>query len=98
MARDLLVSLDAGTGSGRCAVFDTSGTLVASAQAPFSYRLLVDPDMPLLRGFDLDPVGFWAALGRCTRSALASLPADARIRGVVATAQREGCVFLDAAG
>ena len=54
--------------------------------------------MPLLRGFDLDPVGFWAALGRCTRSALASLPADARIRGVVATAQREGCVFLDAAG
>ena len=37
MARDFLVALDAGTGSGRCAVFDTSGTLVASAQvAPAS--------------------------------------------------------------
>ena len=98
MARDLLVALDAGTGSGRCVVFDTEGTVVASAQEPFTYRLLVDPEMPLLRGFDIDPVAFWGALGRCARSALAAVPSDAHIRGVVATSQREGCVFLDAAG
>jgi autoinducer 2 (AI-2) kinase len=98
MGRDLLVALDAGTGSVRCVVFDATGVPVASAQEPFSYRLLVDPEMPLLRGFDLDPASFWAALGRCARSALGSLAADARIRGVVATSQREGCVFLDGAG
>src|SRR5262249_52859710 len=41
---------------------------------------------------------FWEVLGHCARTAIASLPADARIRGVSATAQREGCVFLDADG
>jgi autoinducer 2 (AI-2) kinase len=98
MATDLLVTLDAGTGSGRCVVFDTRGRPVGAAQEPFSYRFFSDPDLPLVRGFDLDPVAFWETLGRCAREALAQLPAGARIRGVIATAQREGCVFLDADG
>jgi autoinducer-2 kinase len=98
VSRDVLVTLDAGTGSGRCVVFDTTGTVVASAQEPLSYHFFADPDLPMVRGFDLDPVAFWDVLGRCARTALAGLPADARIRGVIATAQREGCVFLDAAG
>jgi sugar (pentulose or hexulose) kinase len=98
MACDVLVTLDAGTGSGRCVVFDAAGRMVGSAQEPLAYHFVSDPDLPLVRGFDLDPVAFWDVLGRCARSALAGLPADARVRGVIATAQREGCVFLDAAG
>ncbi|MCW5890114.1 MAG: FGGY-family carbohydrate kinase [bacterium] len=95
---DCIVTLDAGTGSGRCLVFDAGGQPLASAQEPFHYRTFSDPALPLVRGFDLDPEQFWGALARCARAALAQLPADARVRGVVATSQREGCVFLDAAG
>lgn len=95
---DCVVTLDAGTGSGRCLVFDARGQPVASAQEPFHYRTFHDPAMPLVRGFDLDPAQFWGALARCARAALAQLPPATRVRGVVATSQREGCVFLDAAG
>ncbi|HLK13007.1 MAG TPA: FGGY family carbohydrate kinase [Candidatus Binatia bacterium] len=95
---DCLVTLDAGTGSGRCVVFDAGGEPLASAQEPFHYGFFTDPDIPFVRGFDLDAAAFWQALARCSRTALAALPPAARIRGVIATAQREGCVFLDAAG
>jgi sugar (pentulose or hexulose) kinase len=95
---DCLVTLDAGTGSGRCVVFDAAGRLLAAAQEPFQYRLFDDPDVPYLRGFDLDSDAVWRGLAGCARRALASLPPDARIRGVAATSQREACVFLDAAG
>lgn len=98
MARDCLVTLDAGTGSGRCVVFDVAGRVLSAAQEPLTYHFVADPDLPLVRGFDLDPVAFWDVLGRCARTALAALPADARVRGVIATAQREGCVFLDRDG
>ena len=99
MARDLLVTLDAGTGSGRCVVFDTAGRVVASAQEPLSYHFFADPDLPLVRGFDLDPVAFWDVLGRCARAA-AGEPAGRRPhpRASSPPAQREGCVFLDADG
>lgn len=96
--RDLVITLDAGTGSGRCVAFNLAGQPVASAQEPFHYRIFSDPDLPLLRGFDLDPAAFWGALARCARDVSARLPADARILGVIATSQREGCVFLDAVG
>ncbi len=95
---DCLVTLDAGTGSGRCVVFDVHGRPLASAQEPFEYHFFADPDIPLVRGFDLDPDAFWGVLTRCTRAALGKLPAGARVRGVIATAQREGCVFLDRDG
>jgi autoinducer 2 (AI-2) kinase len=92
---DAIVTLDAGTGSGRCVVFDRAGRVLASAQEPFVYHGFVDPDLPLVRGFDLDPDAFWAALARCARAAVAAMPDDARVRAVIATSQREGCVFLD---
>jgi autoinducer 2 (AI-2) kinase len=95
---DVLVTLDAGTGSGRCVVFDRAGRVLAAVQEAFVYDGFVDPDIPLIRGFDLDPDRFWATLAGCTRRALAVLPAGTRIRAVVATSQREGCVFLDADG
>jgi autoinducer 2 (AI-2) kinase len=52
----------------------------------------------MIRGFDLDPDAFWGVLARCTRTAVEALPSGARIVGVIATAQREGCVFLDRDG
>jgi autoinducer 2 (AI-2) kinase len=97
-AVDCLVALDAGTGSGRCVVYDTTGQPLASAQEPFRYRIFEDPTIPFVRGFDLDPEAFWGVIARCARKALGALPADARIRGVIATSQREGCVFLDRDG
>ena len=95
---DAIVTLDAGTGSGRCVVFDRAGRVLASAQEPFVYRGFADPDMPLVRGFDLDPDAFWSALTRCARAATGALPDGTRVRAVVATSQREGCVFLDRDG
>ncbi len=98
MALDCLVTLDAGTGSGRCVVFDVHGRPLAKAQEPFTYRVVPNPDVPYVRGFDLVPDAFWGALARCVRNALAALPSDVVVRGVAATSQREGCVFLDADG
>lgn len=95
---DCIATLDAGTGSGRCVIFDGAGRLLASAQEPFRYRVFTDPVIPMIRGFDLDAAAFWAVLARCARAAVAQLPATARVRGVIGTAQREGCVFLDADG
>lgn len=95
---DAIVTLDAGTGSGRCVVFDPAGRVLAKAQERFVYRGFVDASMPLVRGFDLDAERFWATLAGCVRRALAALPAGARVRAVVATSQREGCVLLDRDG
>ena len=64
MGIDCLVTLDAGTGSGRCVVFDRRGRPLASAQEPFVYRDFTDPNLPMLRGFDLDAPRFWGALCR----------------------------------
>ena len=95
---DCLVTIDAGTGSGRCVVFDARGVVQATAQEPFVYRSFEDPNLPMVRGFDLDAPSFWGVLVRCMRGALGQLPGGARIRGVIATSQREGCVFVDAEG
>jgi sugar (pentulose or hexulose) kinase len=95
---DAIVTLDAGTGSGRCVVFDPQGRVLAKSQESFVYRTFTDPDLPMLRGFDLDADRFWAALARCAGEAIGALPPGTRIRGVIATSQREGCVFLDRAG
>jgi sugar (pentulose or hexulose) kinase len=95
---DVLVTLDAGTGSGRCVAFDAAGRPLAGAHERFEYHVFADPDIPFVRGFDLDPDAFWGALARCTRTVVAALPAGARIRGVIATSQREGCVFLGGDG
>ncbi len=92
---DCVVALDAGTGSGRCLVFDTAGRCLAEAHEAFHYRIFADPELPMVRGFDLDAEAFWGVLARSTRAALAALPSEARIRGVIAASQREGCVFVD---
>jgi autoinducer 2 (AI-2) kinase len=95
---DYVLTLDAGTGSGRCVAFDLAGRPLASAQEPFHYTIFADPSIPFLRGFDLDAKAFWGALARCARAVMAEMPARSRPLGVIATSQREGCVFVDRAG
>lgn len=78
-------------------MYDTCGRPLAGARERFRYRMFSHPDVPFVRGFDLDPVAFWRSLAGCARAALGALPAGCRIRGVAATSQREACVLLDAA-
>ena len=50
---DHILAIDAGTGSGRCIVFDRRGRPVAAAQEPFTYRTFSDPDIPFVQGVDV---------------------------------------------
>ena len=98
MARDYLLTLDAGTGSARCVVFDVEGRPVAAAQEPFYVSLL-------LRSRPAAGARLRPRPGRLLGRARA-LRADGRRRAAGGRAhprrerhrQREGCVFLDAAG
>jgi sugar (pentulose or hexulose) kinase len=94
-----LVSLDAGTGGGKCTVFDLDGRLLGAHRERWSYTLERNLQIPFVKGFSFEPEAMWQALCRCTRGALAQSGVDPRrIAGVAATSQREGCVFLDDAG
>ncbi|HUE38551.1 MAG TPA: FGGY family carbohydrate kinase, partial [Candidatus Binatia bacterium] len=92
------VALDAGTGSGRAAVFDAAGSLLACAGRDWGYQASQYPG-DFVAGHQFDPEEFWAILSRATREAVArSGVAPADIAGIAATSQREGSVFLDDAG
>ncbi len=95
MKPECVIALDAGSGSGKSAMFDLGGNLLAMAMEDWAPR--VPEDEPL--GAEFDPQEMWATLCRTTRRALeqAGLPPQA-VRGVSATSQRDGAVFLDAAG
>jgi autoinducer 2 (AI-2) kinase len=96
---EALVALDAGTGGGKCTVFDRAGHALASHREAWSYEVTCDPSLPFVRAFAFDPEAFWGAICRCVRGALAAArvaPSD--VVGVASTSQREGCVFLDAHG
>lgn len=95
----LILALDAGTGGGKCAVYDLDGNRRALAGETWEYEVSVDPDVPLVRTYALDPGRFWSVLCRSIRRALGEAgAASGEVIAVAATSQREGCVFLDAAG
>jgi sugar (pentulose or hexulose) kinase len=94
-----ILTIDAGTGGGRAVVFDPTGRILAFAAERWTYDIRASPAAPFVNECSFDPEAFWAALCRCVRRVLddGAVRAEA-IAGVVATSQREGCVFLDAAG
>ncbi|MEW6271386.1 MAG: FGGY-family carbohydrate kinase [Thermodesulfobacteriota bacterium] len=95
----LFAALDYGTGGGKCAVFDADGRCIACVREPWTYEEVALEQPELGRGYAFDPEAFWAAIGRCTRAALAAGGVDPEaIAGVSTTAQRLGTVFLDARG
>jgi len=90
--------LDAGTGSGRAAVFDAAGSLLACVAREWGYEASQYPG-DFVEGHHFDPDAFWSILSEASRQALqraAVAPGD--IAGIAATSQREGSVFLDEAG
>ncbi len=94
-----VLTIDAGTGGGRAIIFDIDGHLVTRAHETWQYDVGEGQVVPFVRECSFDPEAFWATLCRCVRRVLAdgNLGPDA-ISAVVATSQREGCVFLDASG
>lgn len=93
------VALDAGTGGGKCVIFDAAGKQLGAHREPWSYDLRLNPEVPFVKEFSFSAPVFWDILCRCTRTALEQsgiAPRD--VVGVAATSQREGCVFLDARG
>ena len=41
------VTLDAGTGGGKCVIFDAAGKLLGAHREPWEYELRLNPDIPL---------------------------------------------------
>jgi autoinducer-2 kinase len=93
MSDELLLAIDAGTGSCRAIVFDTDGRQLAVGQREYSHAEL--PGAPGSQVFDTETN--WGLICQCIREALADVDADA-VRAVSATSMREGMVLYDARG
>jgi sugar (pentulose or hexulose) kinase len=93
------VALDAGTGGGKCAIFDATGKLLGAHRESWTYELRLNPELSFVKEFSFSGPAFWEILCRCVREALARAAiAPGDVVGIAATSQREGCVFLDANG
>ncbi|HXX39335.1 MAG TPA: autoinducer-2 kinase [bacterium] len=90
---EFLLTLDAGTGSGRCVLFTLDGRQVAVAQQEWVPKAL--PEYPGSQDFDTEEA--WSILCRCIRQAMAEAGARGTdVIGVTATSMREGMVLYDA--
>ncbi|MCC7358145.1 MAG: autoinducer-2 kinase [Anaerolineales bacterium] len=90
-----LLTLDAGTGSGRAVLFDRDGRQVAVVQHEWSPR--EQPDIPGSQVFDTDQA--WAIFTQAIRAVIARAGIrPAQVAGVTATSMREGFVLYDRAG
>ncbi len=93
----IVLTLDAGTGGAKCVAVDETGAIRGEAVRRWSYQVESNAEVPIVKEYSFDPEEFWKVLGECSREALRDLPAN-DVTGVVATSQREGCVFLDDRG
>jgi autoinducer 2 (AI-2) kinase len=92
-----ILVLDAGTGGAKAALFATDGRLLSCHVEPWEYQIVPNAQVPMVKEYAFDPAAFWDILCASARAALRS-SAESDILGIVCTSQREGCVFLDAAG
>jgi autoinducer 2 (AI-2) kinase len=90
---ELLLAIDAGTGSCRAALFTPDGRPAGIGQREYVHH--EQPGAPGSQVFDT--AGNWELIRACIREALADTPADA-VKAVSATSMREGMVLYDAAG
>jgi len=93
------IVLDAGTGGGKCVVFDDTGRRLAVQRRPWRYDVSVDPDVPFVQALSFSAPAFWSMLcdaGRAAVQEAGIAPQD--VAGIAATSQRQGCVFLGADG
>ncbi|MEW6244107.1 MAG: FGGY-family carbohydrate kinase [Bacillota bacterium] len=89
---EFVVVLDAGTGAGRCIVYDREGRAVASAYREWQ-NITPDPHDPERREFS--PEEWWTTLASLVRSAV---PDPRDVSCITCTSQREGVLFLDGSG
>ena len=95
MANNYIAAIDAGTGSGRCVIFDLQGGQVSFATNEWSHAAL--PGAPGSQVFDTERN--WALICKSIREALdrGKIKAE-HIRAISATSMREGMVLYDAQG
>jgi autoinducer 2 (AI-2) kinase len=87
-----VLTIDAGTGSGRALIFDFAGNQMASASREWTMPSL--PEYPGSAVFETD--GSWRLLCECIREALSKSKAEpSDIAAVTATSMREGFVLYD---
>jgi len=92
---DLLLALDAGTGSCRAVLFAVDGRQVGIAQREWSHAEL--PGVPGSQVFDTERN--WPLIVECVRQVVRDTKTDpSAVRAVSTTSMREGCVLYDAAG
>ncbi|OMH27991.1 autoinducer-2 kinase [Motiliproteus sp. MSK22-1] len=90
-----LMTIDAGTGSGRALLFDLQGNEIAIGQQEWSH--LAEKGVPNSMGFDCS--ANWDLLCRCIKKVLAEARIKAeQVVAVTATSMREGIVLYDRDG
>ncbi len=96
MAGQYLIIFDAGTGGGRCSIFDSNGRQIISEYREWRYTTSLSHS-PYAREFDADMFYNIMADAAGTASIKAGIaPGD--VAAISATSQREGCVLLDKDG
>ncbi len=94
-SKQYIITLDAGSGSGRAVLFDTDGKEVSFAQKEWLPKTI--PEYP--GSYVFDTTEAWEILGACIRESLEKGKVDADdVIGVSATSQREGFVLYDKDG
>ena len=95
MSGELLLALDAGTGSCRAVLFGVEGTQVGIAQREWSHAEV--PGVPGSQVFDTE--ANWHLIAECIRQVLTGSGVDASaIRALSTTSMREGMVLYDKSG
>ena len=96
MAEKYFLVIDAGTGGGRCLIFDDLGNLITVAYEEWTFST---PSEVAPMGKEFNPDEFWNIICNVCKKALkdAQLRPD-QIQGISATSFREGSLFLDENG
>lgn len=90
-----LMAIDAGTGSVRAVIFDTSGNQISVAQQEWTH--LAEEGVPSSMSFDFD--ANWLLTCKCIKDSLESADLSGEdIAAVSATSMREGIVLYDKDG
>lgn len=87
---DVVLAIDAGTGSARALAFDLAGTLIAQSSVEWTHTTV--PGHP--GGTAFDPAAGWDAVTNAVRSAVARL-GSRRVVAIAASSMREGFVLFD---
>jgi len=92
MSGDLVMAIDAGTGSGRAIIHDLSGAVIGAAQEEWTHPVAADAP----GGLDFATEGNGALIDRVIGRAIAEAGISAeRIAAVATTSMREGIVLYD---